>query len=294
MTGTIFDIQRFSVHDGPGIRTTVFFKGCYAGCEWCHNPESFAVSPQLQYYPDRCIGCGKCVLICPNGAHNIVDGKPSPDREKCVDCGLCAKECFSGALVTAGRDMTVDEAIAPVLADRIYYSQSGGGVTLSGGEPVMQGDFCEELLKRLKAEGIHTTLQTAGMYYFYKLERLLPFVDLVMYDIKGFSREIYDTYVYGDSILVFDNLKRLDEFDIPIIVRTPCVSPVNDTPEEIGAIARMLSTLKNLKYYSLLPYHGLAKVKYDALGLPFTPFETPDKTKMELLKSVAAEYVAVE
>jgi pyruvate formate lyase activating enzyme len=297
LKGVIFDIQRFAVHDGPGIRTTVFLKGCSARCEWCHNPESVSVKPRLQYYEDRCVCCGKCAGLCPVKAHSVtgyIGGfRHYINRSVCTACGLCAAECFRNALQISGQEEGVEEILLQVLEDKPYYDESGGGVTLSGGEPVLQGDFCEALLGGLKARGVHTNLQTAGFYPFEKLERLLPCLDLVMYDVKGISPEIYLHHIHGDPARVFDNLKRLDEKGVPFIVRTPCVSQVNDSEKEIEAVARTLSSLKNLMYYMLIPYHGLARVKYDILGLEFKSYEAPSAERMGMLERLAARYVTV-
>ena len=313
MTGVIFNIQRFSIHDGPGIRTTVFFKGCPARCAWCHNPESFSMQKQLQYYKERCIGCGKCIKLCPNKAHSIeytsdsrdaiaAAGMHLYDRNLCKACGICAEECYANALVITGKDMSVDEVLGQVLADKLFYDESGGGVTLSGGEPLLQADFCKALLMRFKAEGIHTNLQTAGFYAFDKLECLLPFLDLVMYDIKGMSDHIYKNYIKTDfsdaasnaSALIIDNLLQLDKTGLPFIVRTPCIKGINDFEKEIKAIAQMLSKLKNLKHFSLLPCHNLARLKYEVLGMEFNNYESPSKDHMEFLKSIARQYVKVD
>jgi pyruvate formate lyase activating enzyme len=302
MTGIIFNIQRYSIHDGPGIRTTVFLKGCSVRCAWCHNPESFSMQPQLQYYKDRCIYCGKCVQLCPNKTHTFkasANGKDAStkqehifDRHRCTACGICAADCLSNALVISGVELSVDEVLHQVLDDKPFYEESGGGVTLSGGEPVLQGDFCEALLKRLREQAVHTNLQTAGFYPYEMLERLLPYLDLVMYDVKGISPDIYQNYIQGDVSLALDNLCRLDKSGVPIIVRMPCLS-INDSPSEIEAIVQMLSKLKSLKHFELLPYHGLARTKYDVLGEDFVAFETPDKDHIAMLESMAAQYVKI-
>jgi len=185
------------------------------------------------------------------------------------------------------------EVLRQVLDDKAYYSQSGGGVTLSGGEPVLQGDFCEELLKCLKTEGIHTCLQTAGFYPYTLLKRLLPWLDLVLYDIKGLSDAIYEEHIHAEKALALANLRRLDESGVPLIVRTPCVTGVNDSPEEIESIAKMLSGLTNLRHYQLVPYHGLGKVKYDALGRECRAYESPSSEHMRGLERLAARYVKV-
>ena len=292
--GIIFDIQRFAVHDGPGIRTTVFLKGCQARCGWCHNPESLSLLPQIQYYQDRCNNCGRCFNLCSNGAHKIdTEAKHQFNRNLCKTCGLCAEECLNDALVISGKKMTVDEVLKKVLDDSAYYIESGGGVTLSGGEPVLQGDFCESLLKRLKSEKIHTNLQTAGFYPYHMLKRLLPYLDLVTYDIKGVSHNIYDEHICADSSLAFENLNHLDEYGIPIAVRTPCIHGINDSPQEIESIAIRISALKNLQGYKLIPYHNLAKIKYDILGQEFYEYKIPAREHLELLKKIAEKYVKV-
>jgi pyruvate formate lyase activating enzyme len=298
MTGIVFDIQRFSLHDGPGIRTTVFLKGCPARCAWCHNPESFSLQPELQYYKDRCTGCGKCVQLCPNKAH-VFNKEADPagghvfKRDLCNACGLCTNECFSNALVISGRKESTDEVLRQVMDDLPYYEESGGGVTLSGGEPVLQADFCEALLKRFKENNIHTNIQTAGFYPFEMLDRLLPYLDLVMYDIKGLSPNIFSNYIHADSTLALDNLASLDKKARPFIVRIPCIKGVNDSVEEIKTIAQFLSKFKYLEYLSFLPYHNLARIKYDVLDLEFKSFEAPAKDHLEMLNGIAAQYVKV-
>lgn len=292
ITGRIFDIQRFAVHDGPGIRTTVFFKGCNNSCGWCHNPESITVQNQLQYYPDRCVYCGNCAEHCPQKCHQFIDYKHIFDRSGCTACGICTQTCYVDALVLSGKTMTIDDVMEQVLADSVYYRQSGGGVTLSGGEPVLQNRFCLELLKQLKRMGIHTVMQTAGNYNYFKLKDLLPYVDLIMYDIKAYSESIYNTHIHGDRDIMFENLIKLDSEDIPIIVRTPVVGSVNDTSEEILQIVKFLKDMKNLKQYVLLPYHGLGEAKYDSLGKPYqNDYYTPSSAVISKLNSLAAQYL---
>ncbi len=294
MKGIITDIQRFSVHDGPGIRTTVFLKGCSNRCAWCHNPETFTRMPQLEFYPERCIACGTCVTVCPRGVHRIEDGRHAADKSSCNHCGLCTEVCYTGALVMTGREVTAEEVLEQLRMDEPYYKRSGGGITLSGGEPVLQYEFAGEILKKCKIAGIHTALQTAGNYDFEHLEALLPDLDLVMYDIKAFSEEIYQKLILGNRRRILDNLKALDTRGIPIIVRTPVVGSVNDTEQEIAQIAGYLSELSHLVYYMLLPYHGLGKAKYDALGLEYDhPFYTPEKERIQQLERAAARHINV-
>ena len=287
VNGFIFDIQRFSVHDGPGIRTTIFFKGCSNSCGWCHNPESIVHDPQIQYYKNRCINCGKCVNACPYGCHLIVDGLHVFNRENCEKCGLCVKVCHSNALMLSGKSVTVEYVMNEILADIEYYRQSNGGVTLSGGEPVLQYRFCKEILKRCKDIGLHTIIQTAGNYDYACLKGLLPFTDLVMYDIKAYSERIYNRHIHGDKDTIFGNLTRLSSENLPIIVRTPVIGGVNDDEREIQLIVEHLQRLKNINNYILLPYHDLADVKYEALGLSRDHnYFTPDTTQIEALREM--------
>ena len=192
MKGIITEIERFALKDGPGIRTTVFFKGCNMACKWCHNPETLSVRPQLMIYPDKCIGCGACVEACRAGARTLgKNGALQYDRTACKHCGACAANCFSGALVMSGKEMTVEEVMEEILQDRAYYRNSGGGVTLSGGEVSTQPEFALELLQALKKEGISTAIETNLHAPWSVYERMLPFLDLVMFDIKIFDEEAH-------------------------------------------------------------------------------------------------------
>lgn len=294
MKGIITEIQRFSVHDGPGIRTTVFFKGCSNACTWCHNPETFIMKPQLEFFPDRCNGCGRCLTVCPRGVHSIDEEGHIVNQSLCSSCGQCTNSCYAGALIITGRKMTAHEIMEQIRMDEPYYKRSGGGVTLSGGEPVLQWEFAKEILMKCKEAGIHTALQTAGNYDFEHLNALIPYLDLIMYDIKAFSEDIYKKMIRGERDQILNNLKALDRSDIPIIVRTPVIGSVNDNVNEIEAIAMFLAELTHLQQYMLLPYHGLGKVKYDALGMEYNnQFYTPDKERMRQLESAAACFVKV-
>jgi pyruvate formate lyase activating enzyme len=223
------------------------------------------------------------------------DGRHRIHRDKCTGCGRCAAECFSTALVLKGKRISADELLGTILSDRAYFEESGGGVTFSGGEPVLQSEFAAELLAACKKHGLHTALQTAGNYPYERLEFLLPHLDLIMYDIKGYSPEIYQWFVKGDRERVFENLWRLnEEFPGALAVRTPCVGGVNDTEAEIENIARMVGGLKNIRYYQIIPYHGLAKVKYDALDETFAnQCTTPPPEKIRALEDLASKYVTV-
>ena len=309
--GNIFDIQRFAVHDGPGIRTTVFFKGCSNKCGWCHNPESLTPGARLRYYESRCAGCGKCAEACPQGAHVFTDAhvftgadgagagrKHNIDREKCTGCGACVGACYYDALALAGRRVSAAEAMREILEDAPYYEASGGGVTLSGGEPVLQREFAGTLLNELKANNIHTNIQTAGNYPFEYLEGLLPLLDMVMYDVKGISEDIYARHIGGGRERMLNNLKLLDAAAgaraFPIVVRTPVVVGVNATEAEITAVAEFIKPLLHLESYRLIPYHGLGRAKYDSMGIPYeNDYASPSNESIKMLEAAAAKIVPV-
>jgi len=290
--GAVVNIQRFSTHDGPGVRTTVFLKGCTNACAWCHNPEALRPQPEVQIFPDRCIGCGRCLEICPERAHELVGEEKVFRRERCRQCGRCVEECFAGALVMAGRSVRVDEVMAEILQDEPYYRHSGGGVTFSGGEPVLQKDFLLGLLRRCRESGVHAAIETAGNCAWAWLEELLPCIDLVMYDLKVLNPELHEEYVGNDGKRACANLLKVAEGRIPLIVRTPVVGGINDTVEEIGGIARFIQDFDSLLYYELLPYHPLGESKRLSLGLPEEDrFYTPGKEKMAELADAARAFV---
>jgi pyruvate formate lyase activating enzyme len=182
--GIVFDIQGFSIHDGPGIRTLVFLKGCHLRCPWCSNPESQRFEPELFFHPERCIGCHKCLQVCPQGAIRILDGNLSFNRSLCQNCGKCSRVCYAEARVMKGRQMTADQVVEEVLKDDLFYLNSGGGVTLGGGEPLAQADFAAEILMKCKKKGLHTTIETAGYVPWPQIEKVLPYTDLFVYDVK--------------------------------------------------------------------------------------------------------------
>ena len=270
MKGMVSDIQRFSLHDGPGIRTTVFLKGCNLRCRWCHNPESLSPERQLQFLPAKCIGCGACLEACPRGVHGLADGRRTLRRDRCAACGACTEICYAGALVLVGREMTAEEVLAEVLPDRSYYRNSGGGVTLSGGEPLAQADFCQEVLTRCRAEGIHTAVETNLAWPADRITGLLDALDLVMADLKLISPAAHERWTGAPNEQILANARRLAGEPVDLIVRTPVVPGVNDTPEEIGRIADVIRGFENLLYYELLPYHPLGAGKYESFGMDYT------------------------
>lgn len=271
MRANIFDISKASYVDGPGIRTTVFFKGCNLKCAWCHNPESQSKKTEMLFYKNRCTGCGKCKEKC---AYSL---------EKCDFCGRCVLFCPHDAREICGKEYTVDEVFYEIVKDKSFYEASGGGVTFSGGECMLQIDFLEEILKKCKNEGIHTALDTTGHVSFDKFERILPYADMFLYDVKIVDFEKHKKYVGAPNELIFDNLKRLIALRKRVWVRVPVIAGINDTAEEILAIKELA---KGAEKIELLPYHAMGEHKYEALGKPLTKFEVPTPEKMAELKKI--------
>ncbi len=287
--GIITDIQRFSIHDGPGIRTTVFLKGCNQRCFWCHNPETLSPKPELQLYLERCIACGACFERCPEGAHTLVDGEHRFDREACTGCGACAETCYARALVLIGETKSADEIVETVLRDRAFYETSGGGVTLSGGDPLLQPAFTEAILSRCHEAGLHTAVETAANVPWERIEQILPVTDLVMMDLKLMDSERHREVVGVPNERILDNARRLGQNGRPLIVRTPVVPGINDDEATIAAIAAFAAELPSLVGYELLRFHAMATNKYDSLGMTYQAagLTAPTKDHMATLAEVA-------
>lgn len=285
---TLFNIQHFSIHDGPGIRTTFFFKGCSLHCQWCHNPESISPKPQLEFFPNKCIGCGNCFSLCPQGVHT-----PSPeghliDRAKCIGCGACAKQCYSEALVMVGKSYTVQELMEEAFKDQPFYASSGGGVTLSGGEVLLQSKEAGTFLAACRAHGIHTAVDTAGFVPWTAFEDVLPYTDLFLYDIKSLDTLRHKTYIGADPARIVDNFKRLASLPTHIWVRVPLVPGVNDRQDDMKALADLVKPyLSSVERVELLPYHRLGENKYTSLGEDYTltGIQPPSDAHMQLLVS---------
>jgi pyruvate formate lyase activating enzyme len=296
-TGIIFDIQRFSLHDGPGIRTTVFFKGCPLKCLWCHNPESINPEIELAFYPYKCINCGSCILVCPTGALQNDDLKGKKyDREICQFCWKCAEACPGEALKVQGKRYTVEEVLTEVLRDLPFYKQSGGGVTLSGGEPTFQFDFCLALLKACKENNISTALDTSGFVPWERLERLLPFVDIFLYDIKHMDSEEHKRLTGVPNEVILENLLKLDKTGKPIEIRIPIIPGYNDSEKNIEAVSNFIKGLKSIKGVRLLPYHklGLSKPWLFNNKRGILDLEPPKKDEIERLKEIVATSIGKE
>lgn len=274
MQARISDIKRFAVHDGDGIRTTVFFKGCSLACLWCHNPEGIDFRPQIAYYENKCLGCGECVSVCTSSAHKLVEEQHIFDRKSCIGCGSCAPVCLGSALVYYGREVTVDELLPQLLEDQEFYENSGGGVTLSGGECLMQAPFCRELLCRLKEEGIHTAVDTCGAVPWENMERVLPYTDIFLYDVKAYDEEVHIRCTGRSNAQILENLRKLDALGKPVEIRIPYVPDYN--ADQMEKIADFLQTLHNVTKVKVLAYHNYAGSKYAALGMENTlPMRLP-------------------
>ena len=254
--GLISTVQKYSTKDGPGIRSTVFFKGCPLGCLWCSNPELIRFLPDVLYTREKCARCGTCIQSCPRGALAFDEGGfITVDRMKCDGCGICAEECPQGALELVGKKITVDDLVKELLKDRVFYQTSGGGVTFSGGEPLWQSGFIAQVARKLKAEGIHTILDTAGSVGWCRFEEVLPFIDLVLYDIKAVDNDLHRQLTGQDNDLILMNARLLAEKNVPMRVRLVLIPGLNDSPAEMRARMQLVSELKSVQQVDLLPYH---------------------------------------
>ncbi len=288
-SGVVTHIQRFSVHDGPGIRTTVFLKGCQMHCPWCHNPETYRSQPEIQVFPERCIGCKACAEACSQAAHEFTGSGHVHHRDRCVACGQCAETCYAKSLVRVGETCTAESVVAEALADRLFY-QPAGGVTISGGEPLVQAEFTREILELCRQKGIHTAIETNLAWPWKVIEPLVPLVDLFLVDIKLMDDAEHKKWTGVSNKQTLENLRRIDALGRTLVIRTPVVVGVNDRPEQIGVIADFLNTLRNVRQYDLLPYHPLGTGKYDSLGLddPRLEFQAPTAAELDVLAAVAA------
>ena len=287
IVGHIFDIQRFSIHDGPGIRSSVFLKGCNLRCQWCHNPESFFARPhELSFVPSNCISCGHCFEICPNQCHAMEGNIHNILRAKCTRCGLCAKECYSEALTIAGRSATVKEVMNEVMKDIMFYEASGGGLTLTGGEPLMQPVFARALLAMAKSCGIHTVVETNAVYKYAMLDGIKDNVDLFYVDFKSADPVMHKLYTGVDNAQVYANLAKFHDEDRKVLIRCPIVPGFNDTSDHFKAIADLTIRYPGFIGAELLPYHRLGISKINRFGLsgevPHTAYNAPEKADEQL------------
>ncbi|OGV36902.1 MAG: hypothetical protein A2X48_16045 [Lentisphaerae bacterium GWF2_49_21] len=282
VSGIVFDIQKFSINDGPGIRTTVFLKGCPLDCLWCHNPESKGKEPEISFISEKCILCGYCAATCPNKCHAI-DGKGhSYDRAKCLRCGKCTMECYSKALELIGKEMTVEEVMSEVLKDVPFYETSNGGMTISGGEPMAQFQFTKALLEDAKKHKLHNCLETSGYAPMERYKEVLRNVDIFLYDFKESdpARHLKCTGVPQDIIV--NNLVELDSLGAKSVLRCPIIPKLNDRKNHLLEIAKLANRLSNIIEINILPYHPLGKSKSSRIGkeYPLSCKEFPDEDEV--------------
>lgn len=288
--GYVSKIQRFSLHDGDGVRTTVFLKGCNLRCIWCHNPETIPQGIVIQtYFDTKCIGCGECFKICPAGAHALQEGVHVVDREKCIRCGECAKECYAGAIVANGESMPASKVFEEVLKDSEFYKISGGGMTISGGEPMLQKDFVKALLCLAKEQGIHTAIDTAGNVPFSFYEEINDYVDLYLYDIKSIDDAIHREITAVGNERILENIQKLDSIARKIYVRMPIMAGMNDAEALIEKTADLLAPLKSVDHVDILTIHKLASGKYKSLDMDYSKVENAPP----ISKEQVARYIEI-
>ena len=282
----IFDIKRYAIHDGPGIRTTVFFKGCHLYCSWCHNPEGQSFDQELMIWPERCVRCETCVSACPNSAVSTTNSSIVTDRTKCEACAVCAENCPANAREIVGKKLSVDGLMQEVEKDVSFYDESGGGATISGGEPLAQPLFLNAFLGACKKEGIHVALDTNGYAKTEIVMKVSRNVDLFLYDLKVMDDKKHKLHTGVSNKLILKNLKRLDSLGKNIIVRSPLIPGVNSGEENVRSMSDLVSRLKNVEQIDLLPYHRLGIEKAERLGKKAKSFK---ESSNEIVENVAKE-----
>ena len=280
----MFDIKRYAIHDGPGIRIVVFLKGCNLNCAWCHNPEGIAAGQERMYAPARCIGCGTCVSACPHDALSLTKDGIVTDTSRCEMCGTCAAVCPTKAIEMSGTVHSGEKILFEIEKERIFFEQSGGGVTFSGGEPMLHTDFLVRLLDECRAQGIHTAVDTAGLVNTEILLKVAERTDLFLYDLKLMDSDRHREWTGVPNGKILENLRTLAEMGAKVVVRIPLVGGVNDDEENISQSARFLSGLPGEKIMvNLLPYHKIAQTKYAKLGRgeEFKPLNEPNQDSIK-------------
>ena len=280
ISATVFEIERYATEDGPGIRTVVFFKGCNLSCRWCQNPESHHPRPQVMYYKNRCVACRRCLEACPADA--ITEIPPLgfiTDHLKCRLCGACVDGCLSDARKIVGQPMSLHSIMEEIRKDRAFYDESGGGVTFSGGEPLLQAEAVQELARRCREEQIHTAVETAGSVPWPKIEGILPWLDLLYFDLKHIDSEAHRRYTGVPLELILANLRRAGECFENLVVRIPVVPGVNATRQTMTQMFSFLHENTQVRRVELLPFHRLGLAKYEGLGMDYAMAEIDNMSK---------------
>ncbi|MBN1973332.1 MAG: glycyl-radical enzyme activating protein [Sedimentisphaerales bacterium] len=291
-SGYIFDIKRYAIHDGPGIRTTVFFKGCPLRCRWCHNPESWKNVPEHSLRYSRCTGCGRCAEVCPVNAISMADNRPLTDIEKCTLCGRCIDVCLAGAREIIGHLSTVSQVMAEVEKDRIFFDQSGGGVTFSGGEPLFQYDFLSALLDECKLCGIHSAVDTTCYASRDVIRTVAEKADMFLCDIKHMNPKIHKEYTGVDNSLILENIKFLAQAGAKIKIRIPVIPGFNDEDKNIEMTAQFVKSLQTIEQVDILPYNsgGMEKAARLTNDFEIVKKAAPDNGTMENIKKSLQKY----
>ncbi len=291
--GLVFDIKRYAIHDGPGIRTTVFFKGCPLKCLWCHNPESWKAHVELGLREGRCLRCGQCAEACPHEAISLVENRPVTDVEKCLLCGRCVDVCPAGARQIIGRETTVSKVMAEVERDVIFYDQSGGGVTFSGGEPLMQPDFLLALLNQCQEQNIHTAVDTSCYAEQEIVEMVAKRTDLFLCDLKHMDNEMHERFTGVGNKLILENIRGISQADKKIVIRIPIIPGFNDDPANIEATGSFAASLHGIVRIDLLPFNrgGIEKLTRLTGEIKSMQIETPDEEQMSSIAQSLSKYV---
>ncbi len=292
LTADITNIQHFNVQDGPGFRTVVFYQGCPMRCRWCQNPETISRRPRVMFNPELCIGCRACMDTCPHHAISVENGRLCTDRQSCVLCGACQEECYTLARSLASRPKTVDEVYEEVMKDKTVYKRSGGGITVSGGEPLLWIDFNEELLRRVKEAGVSTAVETAGFVPGEYIERIAPYTDTFLFDFKLSDREKHQYWTGVDNTLIKENLISVCEKHPNAVIRIPLIPSVNDTDEEFTDMMTFVKGLKKINSVHILPFHNFGANKYSMLGQEYGLMDFPEdnEERINACKEIAESF----
>jgi len=294
-TGVVFNIQKFSINDGPGIRTTVFLKGCPLRCIWCHNPESKSAKPELFFDDSKCVQCRRCGAVCALDCHVFENGQHQYDRAQCAACGKCTQACLADALQLAGTEQTVSEVLDEVMKDLVFYQNSGGGMTVSGGEPMFQFEFTLALLQAAKEQGLHTCMETCGFASAEHYRAVAPYVDIFLFDYKETEPARHKEYTGVDNELILRNLHMLDDMGCNIVLRCPIIPTLNDRSEHFAGIAQTANSLRHVLEINVEPYHPLGSSKAERLDqdYPLKELTFPEETTVSAWMQTIAEQTDV-